>query len=223
MFEVLDRGLCSMYFPNSAVHVIIGTILALIMGYLLGSLNFAVIISGIVYHDDVRTHGSKGAGATNMLRTYGRLPAAATFFGDGLKAAVSVFIGVLLLGYGSGIPGAYIGGLGSIIGHAFPLYYGFKGGKSIAAGFFMVLCTSPVVGLICIACFAVITAATKYVSLGSVVLTLFYPFILYIVTGGGPHIIIAAGISVFIIWLHRANIKRLYNGTENKLSFKKTT
>jgi len=196
--------------------IIIKIFAVAIIGYLLGSLNFGVIISKIFYHDDVRKYGSKGSGATNMLRTYGKLPAAMTFLGDGLKAAAAVLIGVILLGYN----GAYIGGAASVIGHAFPVYYGFKGGRSVAAAFFMVLCTESLVGLICFAIFLIIVAGTKYVSLGSVIAVLIYPLILYVITGYGLHNFIAVFIALLIVYLHRGNIKRLLNGSENKINLK---
>jgi len=199
--------------------IIIKIFTVFIIGYLLGSLNFGVIISKIFYHDDIRKYGSKTAGATNMLRGYGKIPAAVTFLGDGLKAAISVLTGALLFGYDSVYAGTYIGGMASVIGHAFPVYYGFKGGKSIAAAFFMGLCTSPLVGLICFAIFLVIVAATKYISLGSIIAVMIYPLILYIMTGFGPHNFIAVFIAFLIVYLHRENIMRLLNGSENKLAY----
>ena len=193
--------------------IIIKIILVFIAGYLLGSLNFGVIISKIFYHDDIRKHGSKGAGATNMLRTYGKFPAFMTFFGDGLKAVVAVIIGAVLL---ENI-GAYIGGAASVIGHAFPVYYKFRGGKSVAAAFFMALCTEPLAGLICFGIFLIVVACTKYISLGSVIAVLIYPLVLYKITGYGLHNFIAVFIALLIVYLHRENIKRLLTGSENKI------
>ena len=188
MFEILELGLCNKFFPESTLHAVISFFAVLITGYLLGSLNFGVIISGAFYHDDIRKHGSKGSGATNMLRTYGKIPAVLTFLGDGLKAAAAVFIGSLFLGMHTsvfeydnivywGYAGSYIGGMAAVIGHAFPVYYGFKGGKGVAATFFAVMCTSPFVGLICLMFFIAVVAGTKYVSLGSVMSVIIYPLI----------------------------------------------
>ncbi|MCL2775821.1 MAG: glycerol-3-phosphate 1-O-acyltransferase PlsY [Oscillospiraceae bacterium] len=220
MFELLKQGLCNKYFSGSTAAVVISVLVVFIIGYLLGSLNFGVIISKVFYHDDVRKYGSGGAGATNVQRVYGNLPAAVTFLGDGLKAAAAVLVGAVILGHNSLYAGTYIGGMASVIGHAFPVYYGFKGGKSIAAAFFMVLCTSPLVGLTCFAIFLIIVAVTKYVSLGSVIAILAYPLILNRMTGYGAHNWIAIFIMLFIVYLHRSNIKRLLNGTENKLDLK---
>ena len=157
---------------------------------------------------------------TNMQRVYGNFPAAVTFLGDGLKAAAAVFIGAVILGHNTIYAGTYIGGTASVVGHAFPIYFGFKGGKSIAAAFFMVLCTSPLVGLLCFAIFLIIVILTKYISLGSVIAILSYPLILNRMTGFGLHNWIAVFIALFIVYLHRANIKRLLNGTENKFDIK---
>ncbi|MCL1859339.1 MAG: glycerol-3-phosphate 1-O-acyltransferase PlsY [Oscillospiraceae bacterium] len=231
MFEILEIGLCNKYFQGSTIHIVISVFSVIITGYLLGSLNFGVIISKVFYHDDVRKHGSKGAGATNMLRTYGKFPAAMTFLGDGLKAAVAVLIGAVFLGMRTsafeynniiyfGFAGTYIGGMASVIGHAFPVYYKFKGGKGVASTFFMVLFTSPLVGLICLVIFIIIVAGTKFISLGSIMAVLIYPLILNRMTGLGLHNLIAIFISLLIVYLHRENIIRLLNGKENKFSLK---
>ena len=221
MFEFLEFGICNKFFPGSTLHIVISVFLVAIIGYLLGSLNFGVIISKVFYHDDIRKHGSGGSGATNMLRTYGKLPAIMTFLGDGVKAAVAVLIGAVILGHNPMYAGTYIGGLASIIGHAFPIYYGFKGGKSVSSTFFMVLCTEPLIAVICLVMFIIIVAGTKYVSLGSIMSVLIYPLILYRITGiPGLHMLIAIFTALLVVYLHRKNIMRLLNGKENKISFK---
>ena len=222
MFEFLEYGLCNKFFPGSTMHIVISVFAVFIIGYLLGSLNFGVIISKIVYHDDVRKHGSGGAGATNMLRTYGKIPAALTFLGDGVKSALAVLIGAIFLGHNPMYAGTYIGGMASVIGHAYPLYYKFKGGKGVASTFFMVLCTEPLIALICFVMFAAIVFGTKYISLGSIMCAMIYPLILYRMTGvPGMHVLIAIFLALLIVYLHRENIMRLINGKENKISFKK--
>ena len=220
LLKFLELGLCNKFFQGSALHVVISVFAVFIIGYLLGSLNFGVIISKAFYHDDVRNHGSGGSGATNMLRTYGKLPAAMTFLGDGLKAALAVLIGAIFLGHNPIYAGTYIGGMASVIGHCFPVYYKFKGGKGVASTFFMVLCTEWRVGLICLAIFVIIVAGTKFVSLGSIMSVLVYPLILNRMTGYGLHNIIAILLALLVVYLHRKNIMRLMNGKENKISFK---
>ena len=230
--------------------MIISFFAVLLVGYLLGSLNFGVIISKAFYGDDVRNHGSGASGATNMLRTYGKLPAALTFLGDGLKTVAAVWVGALFLGaynsvfyvYGgvsyanfdallrgidinalpdavsyTGYAGMYVGGLASLIGHAFPVYYKFKGGKCVASTFFLVMCTAPLVGLICLGFFIAIVWGTKFISAGSIMCVIIYPLVLNRMTGAGLHNIIAVFIALFVVYLHRENIIRLINGKENKL------
>ena len=196
-----------------------------VAAYFLGSMNFAVIISKYKFHDDIRRYGSGNGGMTNMLRTYGKAAAGFTLLGDAAKAAVSVLIGTLL----AGEAGAYIAGLCCVVGHSFPIYYGFKGGKGIVVTAVTILCLNPLVFLVLFILFALIVAGTKYLSLGSIIGVLIYPLLLnrmYPLTHHGmSEGIVAAVVSilnaVFVVWLHRENIKRLMSGTENKFSLKK--
>ena len=126
MFEIIRNGIIG--YDSHIALFILGIVLSVVVPYLLGSLNFAVIISKKRYKDDVRSHGSGNAGATNMLRTHGKSAAALTLLGDLLKAVVSVVFALFLMP-GDGF--AYIAGLCCMIGHALPLYYNFKGGKSM--------------------------------------------------------------------------------------------
>ena len=202
-----------------------------LVAYLLGSINFATFISGRKYKDDVRNHGSGNAGMTNMLRTYGKKAAAMTLLGDMFKAIVAVLIGVLLVGD----QGGYFAGIFCIFGHAYPLYYRFKGGKGVACTAAVVLMLEPLIFLIIFAIFVFVFLLTKYVSLASIMAMLFYPVALsrfYPVThqdlaiAGNALPVYAAVISIltacFVIFLHRSNIKRLYNKEERKtVLFKK--
>jgi len=206
------------------VSIMLMYLLVIIAGYLLGSLNAGIIISKLAYRDDIRKYGSGGAGATNMLRTYGKGAAAVTFLLDGIKTVIAVLIGVLIFGNHSAsvsiFAGPYIGGLASIAGHAFPVYYKFKGGKSVAATFFMVLCTAPLVALICLAIFIMVVSWTKYVSVGSMMAVIVYPLMLNRLTVIGLHNLIAIIVMLLVVFLHRENIKRVWAGKENKISFK---
>ena len=195
-----------------------------IIAYFLGGLNFAVIISKYKFHDDIRRYGSGNAGMTNMLRTYGKAAAAFTLLGDMAKTAVSVLGGTLLCGEA----GAYIAGLCCVIGHAFPCYYGFKGGKGIVVTATMLLCLEPIVFLILFTIFVLLVASTKFLSLGSIIGMLLYPLILnrmYFFLNGTAQGVVPAVVSVLntllVVWLHRENLKRLWTGTENKFSLKK--
>lgn len=196
-------------------------IFACVVGaYLLGSLNFGVMISKLKYGVDIRTKGSGNAGATNMMRTYGKKAAALTFLGDMLKTALAVCLGYFLLGYW----GAYLTGLFGVIGHAYPLFFNFKGGKGVVAISTMCLLTEPIVFLIMLLIFIIILYGYKMVSLASIMICLTYPMVLSLAGRTipyGPHILLAALTSALVIFLHRSNIKRIYNHTESKVNLGK--
>jgi len=197
---------------------IVGFIVCAIAAYLLGSLNFALLISRIKFKGDIRNSGSGNAGMTNMMRTYGRSAAGFTLLGDAVKAFASCLIGTAL----NGELGMYVAGLFCIIGHVYPLYFGFKGGKGVVTTAALVLCINPIVFLILLIFFVAIVAATKYISLGSILCMTFFPMLLYKIANPGAFgLIVAVLIALFVIILHRGNIKRLCEGKENKFAFKK--
>lgn len=235
MSEILTKGLFGVLFLDNAeasstgalaLYVALACVLPAVIGYLLGSVNTAVLISRAFYREDIRTKGSGNAGMTNMMRTYGRGAAAATLIGDMLKTAVSVGIGALL----AAEAGMYIAGLFSVIGHVFPVFFGFKGGKGVASTAALVLCTEPVAFLILIFIFVCIVAATKFLSLGSIMTVMMYPLILnrvYILLrdpAGVPFIptMVSFVLMVMIVAMHRENIQRLMKGTESKFVIKKS-
>ena len=205
------------------ILIIISSMVCIAVPYLLGSLNFAIIISKTRYGADIRTFGSGNAGATNMMRTFGKSAAGLTFLGDALKAFVSGLVGYALLGQ----YGAYIAGLFCILGHMFPIYYKFKGGKGVVTAAISILMCNPIVFVILFVLFVIIVACTKYISLGSVMCMLLYPVILdriekWFNGATGAYVIIAMLIAALVIFMHRENIKRLWQGKENKFSFKKS-
>lgn len=197
----------------------LGFLVVVLASYLLGSFNFAIIISGKLFNEDVRTYGSGNAGMTNMLRTYGKKAAALTLFADALKAVVSILIGRLIWG----IVGAYVAGVACMIGHVFPVFYKFKGGKGVVVAAVTIFMTNWKVGLILALFFLILVAGTKYISLGSVMCALIYPLLLPRLLGNAPQITIlfAFALMLIIVLKHASNIKRLLNGTENKISFTK--
>lgn len=179
-----------------------------VLGYLLGSINCAVVISKLKYGDDIRKHGSGNAGATNMSRTYGKSAGIATLLGDVLKTVAAVSVARFLCGDVI----AYMTGMFCALGHAFPCYYGFRGGKCVAVTAAMALALDPVVFIIAFAVFALVLAGTKYVSLASISAALMYPLVLNnlmkIRYGHGDlRIVFALAVCVLIIFLHRENIK----------------
>ena len=213
----------------NTVLVCLAFVAIILCAYLLGSINFAIIISGKKYKDDIRSHGSKNAGMTNMMRTYGKGAAALTLGGDALKAVIACIIGYLVMGQF----GAYAAGLFCMLGHVFPLYYGFKGGKGVVTAAATVLMTDPIVFLILITLFIIMVAIWRYISLASVTCIGLYPLILSItsklatqIATGEPRISIgipfAVLMAVLIIGKHWQNIQRLREGTESKFSFKKS-
>ncbi len=206
-------------------------LVVIVSAYLIGSLNFAVIISRLKYDQDIRDFGSGNGGTTNMLRTYGKKMGAVTLICDMLKAAVACTIGCLLLGL---TVGGYLAAFFCMLGHMFPVYYKFKGGKGVAVAAASMLMLNPSVFAVIFVCFAVIVGGTKFVSLGSVMCALLYPVILstmdeilfpYLyalgVTKLGPDVLFAVLIAIFVVFMHRENIKRLIAGTESKISFGK--
>ena len=201
----------------------------IVCAYLLGSINFAIIISGKKYKEDIRSHGSKNAGMTNMMRTYGKKAAVLTLVGDALKAVVACLVGYLIMGEF----GAYAAGLFCMIGHVFPIYYGFKGGKGVVTAAATVLMTDPLTFLILLVLFIIMVAIWRYISLASITCIALYPLILGVVSkfvtlAGTGTAKISVGIpftvlmAILIIAKHWTNIQRLRTGTESKFSFKKS-
>ena len=207
----------------NTVLMVASALIIIVSAYLLGSINFAIIISGKKYKQDIREFGSKNAGMTNMMRTYGKKAAGYTLLGDALKAVVACLIGYALLGH----LGSYIAGLFCIVGHIFPAFYGFKGGKGVVTTAISILMCDPFIFLILITIFVIIVLFTRYISLGSVICVMLYPIILDRITNffsgsSTPYAIFAVIIAVLVVVKHWANIKRLMSGTESKFSFKKS-
>ncbi len=209
-------------------------LICVIIGYLFGLLQTGYIY-GKLKHIDIRQHGSGNAGTTNALRTLGWKAGAITFLGDCLKCVAAV--AVVYWMYGSTHENisllAMYAGMGAVLGHNFPFYLKFKGGKGIAATAGLILATNPIMMIIAVIVFIVIVAITRYVSLGSLVLvSLFMVEVVVYGQRGGfsltqPELyemyVIVAGLMLMAFYRHRANIKRLLNGTENKFGAGKKT
>ena len=192
-----------------------------VLGYLLGGINGAILLSKLVEKDDVRRHGSGNAGFTNFFRNYGKRTSLLVILIDAAKAAVYCLLGGWLLGKcGLRTEGMLLGGLAATLGHDFPAFLGFRGGKGIVCGFATALVTDWRVGLILLAVFALVYFLTHYVSLASVLcaLGLFVSFWLFY--PGRPFVLILSGcLSALAIFLHRENIGRLVRGQERKTYF----
>lgn len=192
-----------------------------VLGYLLGGINGAILLSKLVEKDDVRRHGSGNAGFTNFFRNYGKRTSLLVILIDAAKAAVSCLLGGWLLGkYGLRTEGMLLGGLAATLGHDFPAFLGFRGGKGIVCGFVAALVTDWRVGLILLAVFALVYFLTHYVSLASVLCALGFFVSFWLFYPGRPFVLILSGcLSALAIFLHRENIGRLVRGQERKTYF----
>lgn len=197
------------------------------ISYLIGSVSSAIIVGRIYGNEDIRTKGSGNAGATNALRNYGKKAAAIVTLGDCLKAVVSILIAMLVSSivglnaeYGK-IP-VYIAGVCAVLGHNFPIYFGFRGGKGILVSLVAMLFANWWIGLIVFVIAIAIMAITKYVSLGSILGSIIlFILALTLCWGDTAYIVFCLIIAGSSIIMHRANIKRLFKGTENKLGSKR--
>ncbi len=234
----MNEGLLSALAPNlnittySLLYVLF-ILISMAAAYLLGSINTSIVVSRLLYKDDIRRHGSGNAGLTNTLRTYGGKAALLTLFGDIFKTVFSIFLAGLLLGFGymGGIALAdapYIAGLFAMLGHIFPVYYKFKGGKGVLVAATMVLTTTPVLFPVLFLFFVLVLLVSHYVSLSSVTAAVLYPMTVYsymkVFFPGVqiPGILsIATIIVALIIFLcHLENLKRIGERTERVFSFK---
>ncbi len=210
--------------------MLITAVITVIAAYLIGSVNFAVIFAKAFLKKDVREMGSGNAGTTNVMRNAGFLPGALTFICDALKGFVAAGLGKLVFAYifdtvGAGwalpIYGAYICGAACMLGHVFPIFFQFKGGKGVATsvGIFAVCC--PIAIILGLAVFALVTIISKIVSLSSLVATvtvvvlslIFYDKSASIL----PQALLCIGMGVLVFLKHKENIKRLISGTESKI------
>ena len=208
-------------------------IIVAIIAYLIGSVNFSILISKKMAGFDVREKGSGNAGTTNMLRSVGKKAAAITLICDILKGVVSIVIAIIVGNIVKNLDRELllqIAGIAVVIGHTFPIFFGFKGGKGVATSLGVLLMSNWQIGLICLVFALVLMVLTRMVSLGSCgaavlfpVLTLFINQHYTVLTegkSGKAYLIYSIILAVIVLYNHRRNIKRLLNGTENKLSFK---
>ena len=219
------------------MKVLLALILAAVIGYLLGSLNFSIIVVKFMKGKDIRTVGSKNAGLTNTYRCFGPACAGITLAGDLCKGILAVslsqlFTSLLKAGFAPNNDVKYIGliaGLFAIIGHVFPIYYGFKGGKGVLVGVSAFLIVEPRVFLALILIFAAVLALSKYVSLASVMAAAYAPIAVFLMSlivdhaGFGRSLlytILCIPMTAMVIYMHRTNIDRLKEGSESKFSFK---
>ena len=191
--------------------------------YFLGCFNGAVIISKYILRDDVRNHGSGNAGLTNFYRTFGGPLTLAVILCDVLKAVIAVWLGTWLLGQATGwlVMSKYWAGVFCLLGHMFPCMFHFKGGKGILSGGTIAIMIDWRVALVIWGGFLVLAVLTKYVSLGSLWAGVSFPLASWFVYHDWIILLLAIACGGLVTWGHRANVKRLLNGTENKFSLHK--
>ena len=194
---------------------------AVLAAYLLGSLSFAVIVSRVMGLADPRSYGSKNPGAANVLRSGNRKAAVMTLAFDALKGYVPVLLAwVYGPRIGLGETTVALVGLAAFLGHLWPVFFGFKGGKGVATAAGVLLGLNPWLGLATLATWIIIAAFTRYSSLAALVAAVFAPFYQVLIWGGGPIAVAVFVMGALLVWRHRANIQKLLNGTESKLGQK---
>ncbi len=203
-------------------------ILVAIIAYAIGSVNFSIIFSKKFAGFDVREKGSGNAGTTNMLRSAGKGLAALTLVCDILKGVVAVLVAFWIGKIATGSKPEIliqIAGFFAIVGHTFPVYFGFKGGKGVATSLGILLLVNWQIGLICLVFAILVMAITRMVSLGSIMAAILFPVLTIFITEhyivNGNYIIFGIIMAVLVMFNHRSNLARIMKGEENKISFKK--
>ncbi|WP_425260887.1 glycerol-3-phosphate 1-O-acyltransferase PlsY [Rubrivivax sp. RP6-9] len=194
---------------------------ALLASYLVGSLSFAVIVSRLMGLSDPRTYGSKNPGATNVLRSGNRAAAVLTLAFDALKGYVPVLL-VLMFGpqFGLGSTAAAFAGLAAFIGHLWPVFFRFEGGKGVATAAGVLLAINPGLGLATLLSWVIVAAFFRYSSLASLVAAAFAPFYQALIWGVAPSLLAIIAMSLLLVWRHEGNIRKLLAGTESRLGQK---
>lgn len=203
-------------------------IISVVIGYLLGNISCATILSKLIFKKDIRTLGSGNPGTTNVLRNFGLKYAIPVFFGDALKCAGAALLGCLIIGRGfenftwlNGFTEPYIliGGMSAIIGHNFPVFMGFKGGKGVACSLGLLTIMNPILGVIFIFIAAIANIHIRLYSLVSMLTMLLSAIVFTIFDANGNvfDIIALWFMFVLMVFMHRENVKRLFNGEEKKI------
>jgi len=207
------------------MSVAVRYIISILCAYLLGSLNFSIIISKLTLNKDVRDFGSGNAGTTNSLRVMGMKKTVMVILGDILKGIVAIFVATKIVSDSNIAVVRALASIACVLGHTYPIFFQFRGGKGVLTTAAVVGCYNLPVCLIAVSVFIVVVALTRYVSLGSIIAIWTVPVLFALFEGVGfdgmVYIILGVFLAVFITFLHRTNIKRLIAGNENKLKFKK--
>ena len=197
---------------------VLGYILFAILGYLLGSLNFSIIIGKLFYKIDVREHGSKNAGTTNTLRVLGKGPAIFVLLFDTFKAVIAYW---LVYAITKNNPVSYVASAAAVVGHNFPVFFGFKGGKGVATSLGACFCLNPLLGLFVLLIGVGTIAITRYVSVGSLTGSTSSILLFAFFDPSPLKLLLLVILTASMYIRHHENLKRLANHTENKISFRK--
>ena len=200
---------------------IIFNALLVLMAYLIGSVSFAVLVSKVMGLPDPHSYGSGNPGATNVLRTGSKLAAVLTLFGDAAKGYVAVLLARALIGVDIDswvLPAVAIA---AFVGHLFPVFHGFKGGKGVATALGILLAINWVLGLTTLSTWLIVAVFLRYSSLAALISALFAPVYFIFLFGIQPMAAAIVAMSALLIWRHQTNIKNLLNGTEGRLGSKK--
>ena len=193
-------------------------VLATLAGYLIGSLSFAVIVSRLMGLNDPRSYGSGNPGATNVLRSGNKLAAVLTLLLDALKGFVPVWcVAQFGAAYGLGEGTLALVGLAAFLGHLWPLFFKFAGGKGVATAAGVLMGFNPWLGLATLATWLIIAFFFRYSSLASIVAAMFAPFYQLLIWGGNPVALAVGVMGLLLVWRHSANIRKLFQGTESRI------
>jgi glycerol-3-phosphate acyltransferase PlsY len=204
-------------------NALIESVAIAIAAYALGSVSFAVVVSKAMRLPDPRSYGSNNPGATNVLRTGNKLAAALTLIGDAGKGALAVGLAALYTGESAvGGVDAPLAGAMAFLGHLYPVFHGFRGGKGVATAAGVLLALSLYLGLGALATFGIIVAFFRMISLASIISAVFAVFWSWLLFGLAPITPVVGAIALLLIWRHRENVGRLLKGAEPRLGEKKT-
>lgn len=201
-------------------YYLLPVVVTVVAAYFLGCINGSILVSKYIFHDDIRTHGSGNAGLTNFYRTFGTKGVVGVLLSDILKAVIAVLLGAFLFGHFLGAPmiGKILATTFVLLGHMYPVTFGFHGGKGVLSGVSAVLLIDWRIALIALAVFLVLVVCSRYVSLGSIGAAVTFMICLWLFYHNAVFEVMGVIPACLLIFAHRGNISRLLHGTENKFS-----
>jgi glycerol-3-phosphate acyltransferase PlsY len=190
------------------------TVIAILAAYLLGSISFAVLVSKLMRLPDPRSYGSKNPGATNVLRSGSKAAAILTLVGDAAKGGVAVWLASYFTDQLAAV------GLAAFLGHLYPVFHRFQGGKGVATAAGVLLALNPWLGAATLLTWVIIAVFFRYSSLASIIAALFAPFYQLLIWGVSPSLLAVVAMSLLLLWRHQANMRKLFAGTDSRIGAK---